>query len=141
MSYSLWNLCNRSDSETLSDALRRAGFVIRNVDTSEVDSGAALRARFGENLGFSAGGWDSFADEMWNKLFSDDDEEDKIALVWDNADHVAERALGALLQTVDILTDVGRQAYADQIQVITFLMGDGPSFDAVDINDMFPGLD
>ena len=50
MSYSLWNLCNRSDSETLSDALRRAGFVIRNVDTSELTQ-AQLFVDW-RNLGF-----------------------------------------------------------------------------------------
>lgn len=140
MSYSLWNLCDRSDSVALLDALERSGFALRRVDTSGVSSSAALLDRFGEQLDFSAGGWDSFADHMWTALLPDDDEGDRVALVWDHADDVAAEALDAFLQAMDVLIGVGRGAYAEDLQVITFLLGDGSSFAPVDVAAMFPGL-
>ena len=142
MRYSLWNLAARSDADVLVDALGRSGFMIHRVDTAGVNSDSELKARFGQAFDFDPGGWDAFADDMSNALLPDDDDVSKVALVWDHADSLLDGGLGPLLQMMDVLIDIGRSAYAEAppVEIITFLMGDGPNFPRVDVHDMFPNL-
>jgi len=136
----LWNLAARSDADVLVDALERSGFTIRRVDTADVNSKPGLCARFGETFDFTTGGWDSFADNMWDTLLPNDDEGDKVALVWDHSDSLLDGGLETLLQAMDALIDIGRRASAEKLTVIIFLLGDGSNFPRVDLHDMFPNL-
>ncbi|MFN3254760.1 MAG: barstar family protein [Ilumatobacter sp.] len=140
MRYSLWNLCAQADAPTLLDALDRSGFALRSVETAGVSTAQEFIDRCAETFGFPSGGWDSFGDDMWNVLFPDDDEGDKVAFVWNHADALLDEGLDAMLHAVDVLAHTGRAAYADGVEIITFLLGDGPNFARVDVADLFPTL-
>lgn len=133
----MWNLCAQSDAADVIATLESSDFLIREVDTTGVRSAEDFRTRCGETFGFQAGGWDSFADDMWMALLPDDDET-KVAFAWYHADALLDDNLGVLLTAMDLLTTIGRAAYTEGIEVITFAFGHGPNFPPVDLADMFP---
>src|SRR3954466_12772830 len=101
MSWSVFNLVAESDGAALRERLA-VDHVVRRVD-GDVGDGSQLRARFGDALGFQASGWDSFADDVWNALLPDDDEGDRVALVWEHADALVDAHLEDFLTTFEIL--------------------------------------
>lgn len=133
MIYSLYNLVAQADAERLLPALGVDGFVIRRFDGAGVANAHDLWQAAVSQLGIeTVGGWDGFADRMWSALLPDDDESDRVALVWEHADVLVAGELRAFLAAFDTLTTIGRQAYEQQIQVLTFYLGEGRSFPPLD---------
>lgn len=128
MSWAAFNLVAQRDGARLASHLAET-HLVRSVDTAGIDDGGDLRARFGEALGFEADGWDSFADDVWNHVLPDDDDDDRpVALLWEHADALVAPALDDFLTAFDVLLGVVRAAHEREIDVTLFLLGDGPSF-------------
>jgi hypothetical protein len=131
--HSLYNLVAQADAERLLTALGEDGFVIRPFDGAGVANAHDLWQAAVAQLGIEmVGGWDGFADRMWSALLPDDDEGDRVALVWEHADVLVAGDLRAFLTAFDTLTTIGRQAYEQHIQVLTFYLGEGKNFPALD---------
>jgi hypothetical protein len=129
MTWPVHQLVAEGDIDALRSRLTADGYVLRELDGAGIRDAATLWQRAGEAFGFdSVKGWDSFADRMWTALFPDDDEGDKVALIWAHADDLVDGALDAFLEAFDVLVTVVRGAYAEEIDLTVCFLGDGPGF-------------
>jgi hypothetical protein len=129
VSWPVYQLVAQRDVERLRERLRADGYALRELDGSRLRGATGLWTRAGEAFGFSGvDGWDSFSDRMWAAMLPDDDEDDKVALVWEHADGLLPHGLGAFLEAYDVLVTIARQAYAQQVDVTILLLGDGEGF-------------
>lgn len=127
--FAIWNLIAQSDAGRLSKNLSAQGFVLRELDGHGVLDASGLWARAAETFGFDeVTNWDSFADRMWTALLPDDDEGEKVAFVWHHVDELLHGGLGVIFQVLDATLTIGRQAYGHELQVLTFMLGEGPNF-------------
>lgn len=127
--YALWNLVNEAETDRLIDELRADGMALRQFDTAGVTSREGLWSTVGDAFGVDdVQGWDSFADQLWMALLPDDDEGDRVAVIWRHADALLAADLGVFLEALDILTTTGRQAYSQGLTVLSFLLGAGSNF-------------
>ena len=129
---SLFQFVAQSDAEELARRLEDDGYVLRRLDLSDVGSAEELWAATSEQLGIPpARGWDGYADYLWQAILPDDDEGEKVAVLVEHADELADGDMNALALLVDTLATIGRGAHGQELQVVAFYLGDGPGYSAV----------
>jgi len=129
VSWPVYQLVAQGDVDALRAELTADGYALRNLDGAGLGDAAGLWARAGEAFGFSdVAGWDSFSDRMWNAVMPNDDEGDKVALVWEHADALVQASLGTFLEAFDVLVTMVRSAYEQETDVTVCFLGDGPGF-------------
>jgi hypothetical protein len=127
--YSLYTLVAQTDAGALIDRLVADGYRIRRLDGATLDGAASLWAASAAQLGhLPVSGWDGFADRLHGALWPDDGEGDRIALVWEHADVLVAADLDAFLHAFDVLCTVGRSAYAQEVHILAFYLGDGRGY-------------
>jgi hypothetical protein len=126
--WSLLNLVSDQDADDLIAELEAEGYALRVFDGSGVVDKDSLIAKLAETFDFAPGGWDSTADDLWNRLLPDDDEGDRVAVIWRHVDELLQHDLASFLEAVDILKTIGRRAYSSQTVMLIFLLGADRNF-------------
>jgi hypothetical protein len=127
--YNLWNLVALHDLGALREELGRGGYALREFSTTQAADPQGLFDEISPQLGFrTPHNWSAFSDLLPNALLPDDDEGDRVAVLWAHADHLVQTSLGTFLTAVDVLVGLARQAYEQELHMILFLLGDGPNF-------------
>ena len=129
MTWPVYQLVAQGDVDALRAQLTADGYALRELDGADLRDAGGLWARAGDAFGFSdVKGWDSFADRMWNAVMPNDDEGDKVALIWGHADALEQASLPTFLEAFDVLVSMVRSAYGDDLDITVCFLGDGPGF-------------
>lgn len=75
--------------------------------------------------------WSSFEDLLYTWV--NETSYPHLAIVWTDAHRMLEGGLGDLVTALDIMTRVARHYYEQEIDLVIFLIGDGPNFAPLDI--------
>jgi hypothetical protein len=123
------------DLAQLEEALAGYGFAVIGLDGKLVRDKATLLAQAEADLppveGMRPGNWDALADYLGNGLAELGEE--RVALVWTDADQIVQGDLQDLLDGLRVLTGVADAVRAGEglphpIDLMIFLVGDGPGF-------------
>jgi len=129
---SLFQFVAQSDADGLARRLEDDGYVLRRLDLGGVGSAEELWSATSEQLDIpESRGWDGYADYLWQAILPDDDEGEKVAVLVEHADELADEDMNALALLVDTLATIGRGAHGQELQVVAFYLGDGPGYSAV----------
>jgi len=127
---SVLNLVSMSDRDALRETLSGWGYRVVELRGEDVVDKASLFARATGDLPsleeVAPTNWSSFGDGLTSMVF--ELEHPKVALIWTSAHRMLESGLSDLLVATDVLVGNSRLAYAQDITVLNFLLGDGPNF-------------
>jgi hypothetical protein len=129
MRFSLYNVVASRDGAILVEKLIRDGFALRRLDGANVRSAQEFWEASAKQLRHEiAKGWDGYADYVASALLPDEDEGNKVALLWTNVDTLIASDLRAFVTAFDVLTTFGRTAYAQGTEMLIFVLGEGAAF-------------
>jgi hypothetical protein len=129
------NCVAQVDLARLREVLRRHGFAVIDLDGKAVRDKATLLAQAEFDLppveGMRPGNWDALADYLWNGLYESGEE--RVALVWTDADQIVHGDLQDLLDGLRVLTSVADSiregvSFPQRTTLLIFLVGEGPEF-------------
>ncbi len=129
--------CVHTDSaSTLDEALNAAEYDIVTLRGESIGDTASLFGQIGRDLPGDTDppthNWDALADWIWQFMAARGS--NRIALVWRDAHVLLNSSLPALFKTVQIVSDVSREAEAGEggfpfpVRIVLCLVGDGDGF-------------
>ncbi len=81
--------------------------------------------------GFLPLNWQELRTQLNGKAF--ENEHSKIVFIWNNMDKMLDHGLADFIKLTDIFTWQSRELYENQIVFVSFLLGNGSNFPAIDI--------